>query len=90
MTDETTMAPEAMAPEQAPVQEWVPTPQANPEEEVIGQIIQMISGLWAESQRQLMWFLQQEFSNIIWEEKKEKDESPAEQDRKAEEMSEMF
>jgi hypothetical protein len=74
-----------MAPE-----EQASAPQANPEEEAIGQIIQMIGALWAESQRQLMWFLQQEFANVVGEEKEATKASPQEQERKADVMSEAF
>lgn len=91
MAEETTMTPEATpTPEAAPMEEWTPTPEANPEEQVIAQVIQLIAGLSAESQRQLMWFLWQEFSNVMSQEEAEVSASPQEQERKAEAMSEMF
>lgn len=97
MAEETTMTPETTptqepttAPEWAPTPEWTPTPEANPEEQIIAQVIQLIAGLSAESQRQLMGFLSQEFNTIVSEEEAEKKASPEEQERKAEAMSEMF
>jgi uncharacterized phage protein gp47/JayE len=89
MAEETTMTPDQQPmqqPAEAPTQET----QANPEEQVIAQVIQLIAGLSAESQRQLMGFLNKEFTNVVSEEEAERKASPEEQERKAEAMSEMF
>lgn len=84
------MAEEMMAPEQQAQQETAPEATANPEEEVIAQVIQLIAGLSAESQRQLMGFLNQEFAGVMDEEQAEVAASPEEQNRKADVMSEAF
>lgn len=64
--------------------------ETNPEEQAIAQVIQIIATLSPESQRQLMGFLNKEFTNVVSEEEAERKASPEEQERKAEAMSEMF
>jgi hypothetical protein len=54
MVDEQTTNPEATAEEMAAAEGVAPTPEANPEEDAIAQVIQMIAGLSPEAQRQLM------------------------------------
>ena len=88
MADEQMMAQPAVNPnEQAPI-EWEEV--TNWEDEIISQIIQMIAGLSAESQRQLMGFLNEQFSGVIQEEEQEYNSSPEELERKADVMSEAF
>lgn len=64
--------------------------ETNPEEQAIAQVIQIIATLSPESQRQLMGFLNQEFSAVVSEEQEEMKQSPEEQQRKADVMSEAF
>jgi hypothetical protein len=50
----------------------------------------MIAGLSPEAQRQLMWFLNEQFTAVVSEEQEEIKNSPEEQARKADTMSEAF
>ncbi len=88
MVEETTMAPEMVEEEVMAAGEVEAA--ANPEEAVIAQIIEMIAQLSAEAQRELMWFLNQQFQEVSTQEAEAIKESPEEQERKAAEMSEMF
>lgn len=90
MVDEQTTNPEATAEEMAAAEGVAPTPEANPEEDAIAQVIQMIAGLSPEAQRQLMWFLNEQFTAVVSEEQEEIKNSPEEQARKADTMSEAF
>ena len=95
MVEETTVNPNVpmeWAPvwDQAPM-EWAPVEgDVNQEEQIIAQIIQLIAGLSAESQRQLMGFLGEQFSSVVSQEEQAHTASPEEQNRKAEVMSEAF
>lgn len=89
MVEETTMTPEVdetMSAEPTTEQ----TMEVNPEEEAIAQVIQIIASLSAESQRQLMGFLTEQFSTVMNEEQAQAAASPEEQARKADVMSEAF
>lgn len=89
MVEETMMDPNAPV-EWAPMQEWAPTEEGGQEEQIISQVIQLIAGLSADAQRQLMWFLNEQFTEVVSEEQEEIKQSPEEQQRKADVMSEAF
>lgn len=83
MVEETTMVPEEENLNQD-MSAWTG------EEETIAQVIQLIAGLSAESQQQLMWFLTEQFSATMDESLQEYESSPEEINRKADVMSDAF
>ena len=88
MADETNVAPEENTPVTPETNEAPAAP--NKDEETIAQIIELIASLEAKPQRELMWFLSQEFNSTINKEQDDKKSSPEEQERKAATMSEAF
>ena len=91
MTDEMNqVAPEVTEEQALEANQGEQAPEANQEEQMIAEVIQVIAGLSAESQRQLMWFLNEEFATIMEEEAQEINNAPEEQSRKADVMSEAF
>ena len=83
MVEETTMVPEEENLNQD-MSDWTG------EEETIAQVIQLIAGLSAEAQQQLMWFLTEQFSATMDESLQEYESSPEEISRKADVMSDAF
>lgn len=84
------VAPEVTEEQALEANQGEQAPEANQEEQMIAEVIQVIAGLSAESQRQLMWFLNEEFATIMEEEAQEINNAPEEQARKADVMSEAF
>lgn len=60
------------------------------EQAVINQIVDMIASLSAEAQRALMTFLNQELWSVVSEEEEEYRNSPEEQQRRADVMSDAM